>query len=116
MGITIILCTFMIFFMYCQTSVYDITLYSIERLIIDISIDIREHPFNLKGEGGYGFFGGKQILSANLIEKNFLSLKWEEKHILLALCALTNIVFVQKTFNFCCTSKRKIINLTPKKL
>ena len=32
----------------------------------------REHPFNLKG---YGFFGGKKILSANLIEKKILSMK-----------------------------------------
>ena len=39
--------------------------------------NLREHPFNLKGGRGYGFFW----------EKFFLSLKWAEKNILLALCA-----------------------------
>ena len=38
-----------------------------------------EHPFNLKGGGGYGCFWGKTFLSANLIENNFVSLKWAEK-------------------------------------
>ena len=40
--------------------------------------------------------GIKKILSANLIEKIFLSLKWAETNILLALCALKNIIFVEK--------------------
>ena len=56
---------------------------------------IREHPFNLKG-GGAMFFWGKTFLLANLIEKKFQSLKWTEKKILLELCALKNIVFVEK--------------------
>ena len=46
----------------------------------------------------------------NLIEKQFLSLKWVEKNILLALCAFKNIVFVEK--KFCCAEKKKF---TPKK-
>ena len=55
---------------------------------------VREHPFNLKGgEGGLWFFWGKTILSANLIDNKFLSLKWPEKNIL---CAIKNIVFVEK--------------------
>ena len=33
----------------------------------------------LKGGGGYGFMGRKKFLSANLIEKKMLSLKWAEK-------------------------------------
>ena len=37
---------------------------------------IREHPFNLKGGGGPWFFMGENILSANLIEKQFLSQKY----------------------------------------
>ena len=47
-------------------------------------LNVREHPFNLKGVGGLWFFVGKKFLSA-LIEKRFLSLKWAEKKILLAL-------------------------------
>ena len=39
------------------------------------------------------FLGKKKILSANLIEKQILSVKWAE---MLALCALKNIVFVEK--------------------
>ena len=42
---------------------------------------IREHPFNLKG-----FFG----------ENFFLSLKWTGIFFLLALCALKNIVYVER--------------------
>ena len=42
------------------------------------------------------FFWAKKILSANLIEKKCLFLKWAEKQILLALCALKIIVFVEK--------------------
>ena len=53
---------------------------------------IREHPFNLKW-GGYGFFWGKHFC---LLEKKFLSQKWAEKNIMLALCALKIIVFVEK--------------------
>ena len=46
---------------------------------------LRERPFNFKGGGGYGFWGEKKFLSANLIEKKILSLKWAETNILLAL-------------------------------
>ena len=68
-------------------------------------------------------FGEKIILLANLIEKKCPSLKWAEKNILLALCALKNIVFVEKNNvattcrekNFCCAAKRKKYILTPKK-
>ena len=42
------------------------------------------------------FGGGGDFLSANLIEKKILSVKWAEKNILLALCALKTIVFVEK--------------------
>ena len=52
------------------------------------------------------FFGEKKFLSANLLEKTFLSLKWAEKNILLALCALKIIVFGE--------AKKNI--LTPKKI
>ena len=38
------------------------------------------------------FFWGEKILSANLLEIFFLSLKWAEKNILLALCALKIVV------------------------
>ena len=57
---------------------------------------LREHPFNLKGGGGAMVFWGKIFLSINLIEKKILSLKWAEKNILLALCALKIIVFAEK--------------------
>ena len=70
---------------------------------------IREHPFNLKGEGELCFFWGKQILSANLIEKKILSLKWAEKNILLGLCALKNIVFVEKKNLLRCEAKKNIL-------
>ena len=57
----------------------------------------REHPFNLKrGGGGYGFFGRKQFLSANLIEKKNYVSEMGRKNILLPLCALKNIVFAEK--------------------
>ena len=46
---------------------------------------IREHPFDLKG--GLCFFGGKNVSEMG------------RKNILLALCALTNIVFVEKKNN-----------------
>ena len=42
-------------------------------------------------------FWGKVFLSANLIEKTFLTLKWTEKNILLALCALQIIFFIEKS-------------------
>ena len=41
-------------------------------------------------------FGDIFFMSAKLIEKNILSLKWAEKNILLALHALKKIVFVEK--------------------
>ena len=62
-------------------------------------------------------FLGKNFLSANLIENKFLYLKWAEKNILLALCALKNIVFVEQNnvATTCPAAKRKKNNLTPKK-
>ena len=61
------------------------------------------------------FFLEFVFLSANLIEKKILSPKWAEKKILLALCALKIIVFVEKMREkkFCCAAKKNI--LTPKK-
>ena len=60
---------------------------------------IREHPFNWKG----GLW--------------FLSLKWAEKNILLAICALKNVVFVEKKimkkFLLRCEAEKNI--LTPEK-
>ena len=66
---------------------------------------------------------GKKILSANLLEIFFLCLKWAEKNILLALCALKIIVFVDKKYcrdnlsrifvMLCCAANKNI--LTPKK-
>ena len=41
-------------------------------------------------------FWVKKCLSANLIEKQILSLKLAETNILLALCTLKNIVFVEE--------------------
>ena len=55
---------------------------------------LRKHPFNLKG--GAMVFWGKHFLSANLIEKQNLFVKWAEKNILLELCAFKNIVLVEK--------------------
>ena len=42
-------------------------------------LPLREHPFNLKGWGIYRFLWGKRFVSANFMEKNFLSLTWAEK-------------------------------------
>ena len=39
---------------------------------------LRERPFNLKGEGGYGFFP-KNILIPNVVEKSILILVEEKK-------------------------------------
>ena len=52
---------------------------------------IRENPFNLKGGGTYGvcFFWEK---ISKFDGKNFLSLTWAQKNILLALCALNKIM------------------------
>ena len=36
---------------------------------------LRDHPFNLKGEGGYGFWGNKVSVS-KFDGKKFLSLSW----------------------------------------
>ena len=38
----------------------------------------------------------KKFLSTNLLEFFFLSLKWAEQNILLAVCALKIVVFVEK--------------------
>ena len=54
------------------------------------------------------FLGGNKFLSANLIEKIFLSLKWAEKNILLAICAFKKYCFLEKK-KFCCAYKRKKI-------
>ena len=58
------------------------------------------------------FLGGK-ILSANLIEKKILSLKWAKKNSVSTLCLKKT--FVQKKIcqvvakkNLCCTEVRKI--------
>ena len=57
---------------------------------------LREYPFNLKGgEGAMIFFGEKNSVCKFAL-KTFLSLKWAEKNILLAFCALKIIVFVEK--------------------
>ena len=50
------------------------------------------------------FFWEKTFLLANLIGKKKLSLKWAETNILLALCALENIVFVEEKK---CVAKKK---------
>ena len=71
-------------------------MFCLANIIIEFFGYIREHPFNLKGGGELCFFRKKIVLSANFIEKKFLSVKWAEKNILLALCALKNIVFVEK--------------------
>ena len=60
-------------------------------------------------------YKSKKNLSANLIEKKILSLKWAENNILLALRALKNVVFVEinnvattcREKKFCCAAKRK---------
>ena len=62
-------------------------------------------------------FWEKLFLSANLFDIFFLSLKWAEKNILLALCALQIIVSWKKNNvattcreqSFCCAAKRKNI-------
>ena len=61
---------------------------------------LREHSFNLRGGGAMVFFGGKQFLSTNLIEKQFLSLKWAEKNSVSTLlngCSLTEQKYTCKT-------------------
>ena len=50
-------------------------------------------------------FWGKKFLSPNLIEKKMLSMKRAEKNIMLELCALKNIVFVEKKFSAALRSK-----------
>ena len=62
------------------------------------TIHFREHPFNLKGGGGGGamVFMGEKYSVCKFAFKKILTLKWAEKNILLALCALKNIVFVEK--------------------
>ena len=57
-------------------------------------LTLRQHSFNLKGD--YGFLGGN-ISVSNFME--FLSLTWEVKHILLALCDLKHC---------CCCEAKKI--------
>ena len=60
----------------------------------------KKHPFNLKGvcEGGGGamVFWGEIFSVGKFNWKKILSLKWAENIILLALCALKNIVLVEK--------------------
>ena len=56
-------------------------------------------------------FWEKKFLSAILIEKKILSLKWAEQNILLALCALKNVVFVKKINNNVATNCREKKNL-----
>ena len=57
-----------------------------------------EHPFNLKGGGGYVFFMGENVLSTILMEIFFLSLTWDMgrqilwKHFM----PYKNIIFVEK--------------------
>ena len=69
------------------------------------------------GGGGLWFFWGKKFMSTNLIEKKNLSVKWTEKKILLALCALKNIVFVEKksrdNFLLRCEEKKNILTIAP---
>ena len=57
---------------------------------------IRERPFNFKG-GGLWFFGRNQFSVCKFAsKKNYVSEKWAEQNILLALCALNIIVFIEK--------------------
>ena len=55
----------------------------------------REHPFNLKGRGGYAILGNKFLL-ANLMEKKNLSLTWAEKKYSESILCLKKIVFVEE--------------------
>ena len=64
-------------------------------------MSFREHPFNLKEGGGAMVFFGEKFLSANLIEKKILSLKWAEQNILLALVEKCCEIF------FFCAAKGK---------
>ena len=57
---------------------------------------IREHPFNLKGGVGVWFFGEFFFLSANLIEKQILSMKWPEKNIPVGTLCLKQYYFCRK--------------------
>jgi hypothetical protein len=51
---------------------------------------LRERPFNLKGEGGYGFFPKKNILIPNAAEKNILILVEEKKsNLIQSFCLVT---------------------------
>ena len=69
-----------------------------------------EHPFNLKGGCVKGFFRERQFLSENLIEEKKIVSEMGRKNVLLALCALKNIVFLEEKNNVattCC--KKKIL-------
>ena len=63
---------------------------------------VREHPFNLNG-----FFWGTFFCLQIWLKNKFLSLKSAEKNIMLALCALKNIVFVEN--KECQLSRKKVL-------
>ena len=91
--------------------------------IVPMKIRIWEHPFKLKGGGGWlWFFLGKKISVRKFDWKKMSVSEMGRKNILLALCALKMIVFVEEKNNVAtifrkskillrCDAKKNILTL-----